>query len=101
MRTNLPSQMKLIQSFFLSLIFMGVAHSATPDATLIIKYPYHSMAFVSSEAAKVSVNGAEPILMDADIGAGDILTVIPPLTTALRSRILSLQLPITEQIKST
>lgn len=68
--------MKKLAFLLFLLISIGLAHSAPQEATLIIKYPYHSMAFLTSEAAKVSINGSEPILMDPEIGAGDTLTKV-------------------------
>ena len=63
--------MKLTSFLIFILLNIGVAYSATQEATLIIKYPYHNTAMVFDEAVKISVNGAEAISLETALGAGD------------------------------
>ena len=64
--------MKLISFLLFVLVNIGSAYSAPQDATLIIKFPYHSTAMLFDEAAKISINGAESILLETSGGPGNI-----------------------------
>lgn len=72
----MPNKMKTISALFLLFGLVSVANSAQSDATLIIKYPYTNYTVGARDTASVKVNGSEPIVIEPDWGAGDIVQKI-------------------------
>lgn len=64
--------MKIISILCLLFGIVGIANSAQPDATLIIKYPYTNYAVGVRDTASIKINGLEPIVIEPDWGAGEI-----------------------------